>query len=47
VTLCLVAAAIFAGFHLWQYYMLTPWTRDGADPRRRGGDRAGCLGLGA
>jgi RND family efflux transporter MFP subunit len=28
VTLCLVAAAIFAGFHLWQYYMLTPWTRD-------------------
>ncbi|WCM52603.1 HlyD family secretion protein [Pseudomonas sp. WJP1] len=28
VTLCLVAAAIFAGLHLWQYYMLTPWTRD-------------------
>lgn len=28
VTLCLVAVAIFAGFHLWQYYMLTPWTRD-------------------
>lgn len=27
-TLCLVAAALFAGFHLWQYYMLTPWTRD-------------------
>mgnify|MGYP006207203181 CR=1 FL=1 len=25
---CLVAVAIFAGFHLWQYYMLTPWTRD-------------------
>ncbi|PGP56911.1 efflux transporter periplasmic adaptor subunit, partial [Bacillus cereus] len=25
-TLCLVAAALFAGFHLWQYYMLTPWT---------------------
>ena len=28
VTLCLVAVAIFAGMHLWQYYMLTPWTRD-------------------
>nr|WP_180203159.1 HlyD family secretion protein [Pseudomonas sp. SbOxS1]NYU02792.1 HlyD family secretion protein [Pseudomonas sp. SbOxS1] len=28
VTLCLVVAAIFAGLHLWQYYMLTPWTRD-------------------
>jgi RND family efflux transporter MFP subunit len=28
VTLCLVAVATFAGFHLWQYYMLTPWTRD-------------------
>jgi len=28
VTLCLVAVAIFAGIHLWQYYMLTPWTRD-------------------
>ncbi|MEX0164473.1 HlyD family secretion protein [Pseudomonas brassicacearum] len=28
VTLCMVAVAIFAGFHLWQYYMLTPWTRD-------------------
>ncbi|MEJ5059553.1 MULTISPECIES: HlyD family secretion protein [unclassified Pseudomonas] len=28
VTLCLVAVAIFAGFRLWQYYMLTPWTRD-------------------
>lgn len=28
VTLCVVAVAIFAGFHLWQYYMLTPWTRD-------------------
>ena len=27
-TLCLVAVAIFAGMHLWQYYMLTPWTRD-------------------
>jgi RND family efflux transporter MFP subunit len=23
-----VAVAIFAGVHLWQYYMLTPWTRD-------------------
>jgi RND family efflux transporter MFP subunit len=28
VTLCLVAVAFFAGGHLWQYYMLTPWTRD-------------------
>lgn len=27
-TLCLVAVAIFAGTRLWQYYMLTPWTRD-------------------
>ncbi len=27
-TLCLVVVAIFAGMHLWQYYMLTPWTRD-------------------
>ncbi len=24
VTLCMVAVAIFAGFHLWQYYMLHP-----------------------
>ncbi|MFQ6575996.1 efflux RND transporter periplasmic adaptor subunit [Pseudomonas sp. UM16] len=28
VTLCLVLVAIFAGWKLWQYYMLTPWTRD-------------------
>ncbi|WP_422422613.1 efflux RND transporter periplasmic adaptor subunit [Pseudomonas sp. GZD-222] len=28
ITLCLVAVAIFAGWKLWQYYMLTPWTRD-------------------
>ncbi|WP_166358850.1 efflux RND transporter periplasmic adaptor subunit [Pseudomonas akapageensis] len=28
VTLCLVAVAVYAGVHLWQYYMLTPWTRD-------------------
>ncbi|WP_327438619.1 HlyD family secretion protein [Pseudomonas donghuensis] len=28
VTLCLVVVAIFAGWKLWQYYMLTPWTRD-------------------
>ncbi|MBJ9978498.1 HlyD family secretion protein [Pseudomonas sp. S75] len=28
VTLCVVALAVFAGYRLWQYYMLTPWTRD-------------------
>lgn len=28
VTLCLVLLAVFAGWKLWQYYMLTPWTRD-------------------
>ncbi|HWD31829.1 MAG TPA: HlyD family secretion protein [Pseudomonas sp.] len=28
ITLCLVAVAVFAGWRLWQYYMLTPWTRD-------------------
>ncbi|MEG1041147.1 MAG: HlyD family secretion protein [Pseudomonas sp.] len=28
VTLSLVAVAVFAGWKLWQYYMLTPWTRD-------------------
>lgn len=28
VTLCLVMVAVFAGWKLWQYYMLTPWTRD-------------------
>ncbi|OCT23896.1 efflux RND transporter periplasmic adaptor subunit [Pseudomonas putida] len=28
VTLCVVAVAVFAGYQLWQYYMLTPWTRD-------------------
>ncbi|MHC6224404.1 efflux RND transporter periplasmic adaptor subunit [Pseudomonas sp. X10] len=28
ITLCVVVIAIFAGFKLWQYYMLTPWTRD-------------------
>jgi RND family efflux transporter MFP subunit len=27
-TLGLVAVAVFAGWKLWQYYMLTPWTRD-------------------
>jgi RND family efflux transporter MFP subunit len=26
--LCLVVLAVFAGWKLWQYYMLTPWTRD-------------------
>ncbi|CAG8866904.1 p-hydroxybenzoic acid efflux pump subunit AaeA [Pseudomonas fluorescens] len=34
ITLCVVVIAIFAGLKLWQYYMLTPWTRDariGAD----------------
>lgn len=24
VTLCVVALAVFAGYQLWQYYMLTP-----------------------
>ncbi|MDE1164120.1 MAG: HlyD family secretion protein [Pseudomonas sp.] len=28
VTLALVIVALFAGWHLWQYYMLSPWTRD-------------------
>ncbi|MCE1118652.1 MULTISPECIES: efflux RND transporter periplasmic adaptor subunit [Pseudomonas] len=28
VTLCVVILAVFAGLKLWQYYMLTPWTRD-------------------
>jgi RND family efflux transporter MFP subunit len=28
VTLCVVVVAVFAGYQLWQYYMLTPWTRD-------------------
>lgn len=28
ITLCVVILAVFAGFKLWQYYMLTPWTRD-------------------
>lgn len=28
ITLCVVALAVFAGYQLWQYYMLTPWTRD-------------------
>ncbi|CAM4066053.1 hypothetical protein CCOS865_01468 [Pseudomonas reidholzensis] len=28
VTLCVVVIAVFAGVQLWQYYMLTPWTRD-------------------
>ncbi|MGN8261409.1 efflux RND transporter periplasmic adaptor subunit [Pseudomonas sp. SMSB3] len=28
VTLCVVAVAVLAGYQLWQYYMLTPWTRD-------------------
>ncbi|RJG14063.1 HlyD family secretion protein [Pseudomonas cavernicola] len=28
ITLCLVAAALVAGYGLWQYYMLSPWTRD-------------------
>ncbi len=34
VTLLLVAIAIWAGYWLWHYYMLSPWTRDarvGAD----------------
>jgi multidrug resistance efflux pump len=29
ITLCAVIAAVFAGGYLWQYYMLSPWTRDG------------------
>jgi len=28
VTLCVVAIAVLAGYKLWQYYMLSPWTRD-------------------
>ena len=28
ITLCLVAVAVFAGYDLWRYYMLSPWTRD-------------------
>ncbi|WP_449431520.1 efflux RND transporter periplasmic adaptor subunit [Pseudomonas putida] len=28
VTLCVVAIALVAGYQLWQYYMLSPWTRD-------------------
>lgn len=28
VTLALVLAAVFAGYQLWRYYMLSPWTRD-------------------
>jgi RND family efflux transporter MFP subunit len=28
ITLCLVAVAIWAGYDLWRYYMLSPWTRD-------------------
>lgn len=28
VTLSVVVLAVFAGYQLWQYYMLTPWTRD-------------------
>lgn len=28
-TLAIVAAAIAAGFWLWDHYMLQPWTRDG------------------
>ena len=27
ITLCLVAVAIWAGYDLWRYYMLSPWTR--------------------
>ncbi|MCM2441656.1 efflux RND transporter periplasmic adaptor subunit [Agrobacterium vitis] len=29
VTLVVVVAALFAGYHLWVYYMEEPWTRDG------------------
>lgn len=28
ITLCLVAVAVFAGYDMWRYYMLSPWTRD-------------------
>lgn len=28
ITLCLVAVALVAGYDLWRYYMLSPWTRD-------------------
>ncbi len=28
VTLGLVLVAVFAGYELWRYYMLSPWTRD-------------------
>jgi multidrug resistance efflux pump len=29
VTLCVVLVAAFVGWNLWDYYMQTPWTRDG------------------
>lgn len=29
ITLLMVAAAIWAGWHLWDHYELEPWTRDG------------------
>lgn len=28
ITLCLVVVAVWAGYDLWRYYMLSPWTRD-------------------
>ena len=28
-TLAVVLVAILAGWELWSYYMLEPWTRDG------------------
>ncbi len=29
ITLVVVLVAILAGWELWSYYMLEPWTRDG------------------
>ncbi|WP_371348845.1 efflux RND transporter periplasmic adaptor subunit [Ancylobacter sp. IITR112] len=46
VTLATVAIAAFAGWHLWNYYLLSPWTRDArvlADVLRVAPDVSGLI----
>jgi multidrug resistance efflux pump len=44
-TLILIAAGCAGGYELWDYYMLSPWTRDARVQADVVVDRAGCCRL--
>ena len=44
-TLILVAAGCAGGYELWDYYMLSPWIRDGRVQADSRVDRTGHIGL--